>query len=100
MGLKKGAKINRDSALREEILEILFCSPDFLSVAEVRDEILKESENLLANCKDRASKTNCVRMCLLRLEKNQKINSKIVKSKKIAQTRKQKTHVHSVKKFK
>lgn len=74
MGMKKGGYINRESELREAILKILSTNRNYQTVVQIRDKL---DEDLLTNYKDRASRTNGVRMCLLTLVKKQKVESKI-----------------------
>lgn len=100
MGLKKGSKINRKSLLRDEIKELLFCSPHFLSVVDVRDHILEKKAYLLNNCKHLSSKTNVIRSILLRLEKNDFLKSEFFQIKKSDRTRKNCKEFKKVRKFK
>jgi hypothetical protein len=74
MGLNKGDSLNRESELREAILKILTTNRNYQTVVQIRDKL---DEDLLANYKDRATRTNGVRMCLLRLVKKQKVECKI-----------------------
>lgn len=77
MSLKKGHQINRESKLKDFIIKILKTKSNYYSVKQIRDLIISENDKLLAGGKDRASKTNIVRMTLVRLVKKNILQQKV-----------------------